>query len=91
MKLITTAIIATGDVQNMIVPKGKTFVPVQASSTTSTVVIQGRFGADHDWVDLVTLTDSAADTVAVFPQMRADVTAVTGTCEVDINTSGKPA
>ena len=41
-------------------------------------------GNDMDWILLATLTDSAGDTVAWFPHMRARVTANAGVLDADI-------
>ena len=86
MKLISTAIVETGDEKTVINSnKTRDFLAVQATAAvSSTVVIQGRCGKEHAWIDIVTLTDTAADTVAWFPFMRADVTAAGGQVEVDL-------
>ena len=86
MKLFSGSAIAAGDTIKVTNTKGLENVVVQSNAATScTALIQGRMGAEHDWVTLDTLTDSDWGTVPLFPQMRADVTAVTGQCEIDIN------
>ena len=85
MKLFSGTAPAAGAIHNIPNHGGRTFAPVQSTSATScTVEIQGRMGKDQAWEVLTTLTDNDAETVAIFPQMRANVTAVTGQCEVDI-------
>ena len=92
MELISTAIVATGDSVTVHNSKTRDFIAVQATAAvTSTVLIQGSMGkidggGDHAWITLTTLTDSAADTVAWFPFMRADVTAAGG--QVDVALAG---
>ena len=85
MKLFSGSAPAAGTLQQVHNRRGLEKIAVQASATTSaTTEIQGRMGADHTWLTLATLTDSDGDTVAWFPQMRANVTAVSGQLEVDL-------
>jgi hypothetical protein len=48
-------------------------------TAAATVKIQGRIAVTAPWVDLKTYTASGADVVALFPEMRIDVTGNTGT------------
>jgi hypothetical protein len=46
---------------------------------TATVKIYGRLSSTFDWVEIATFTQSDAIEVVLFPEMKADVTAGTGT------------
>ncbi len=90
MKLISTAITQAGAAVTVHNRRGLDFIAVSSHATvTATVEIQGSMGKDAagndmDWITLTTLTDSAGDTVAWFPQMRANVTANGGVVDVDL-------
>ena len=90
MKLISTNTTATGpsvDVHNR---RGLDFIAVSTHATvTATTLIEGSMGKDNagnamDWILFATLADSAGDTVAWFPHMRARVTANAGVLDADI-------
>lgn len=57
-------------------------------SSTSTVVIQGRVPPCAGWVDIATLTNGDAKIVAIFPQMRANISANAGTVTVALSVPG---
>ena len=63
---------------------------VQAQATsTSTIVVQGRFGNSSEWTDIVTLTNTDAKIVSLFPLMRVNITANAGTVDVTLH-DGRP-
>ena len=55
----------------------------QASITgTATVTLQGRLVPSAPWADIVSLTSSGAQSVALFPFMQSVVSGVSGTVSV---------
>lgn len=86
MKLISTAIVATGDQVAYRNSKNRDFVTIQVTSAdaASTTIIQGRMGTSHTWIDLETITGTGANTYATFKFFRVDVTATTGQVDADI-------
>ncbi|MAH49613.1 hypothetical protein CMI37_27570 [Candidatus Pacearchaeota archaeon] len=91
MLLLDAAAPAVGAAETVHNRRGLDKIAVSATAgTTSTVIIQGSHGKDAagvdlGWIDLVTLTDTSGDSVAWFPLMRANATAVGSTVSVHLS------
>jgi len=84
-QLINIATTGTGDWINMSKSSHREFISFQVTSSDglSTTIIEGRASSAHGALTLDTVTGSGGNTVAYYPEIRARVTALTGTVVAD--------
>lgn len=83
MITLASAVATTGAQTAVAVDKGPVERVVQAIvSATGTVAIEGSFDGSTNWVSIYSFTASGAQLVALFPYMRANISANTGAITV---------